>query len=130
VSLAAQLVDTVLDAVVDLEPGIARYDDPGVGAARYPAVWAWVEDYTSARIDFLQEEREFTVEGRVERAGEDESRETVQTLLDGLRDAIEADPTLGGLVETALFTDGGVTSLQEAGAVFVGSFTVVAEVLT
>jgi len=126
VSLAAQIVETVLDAVVDLEPGIARYDDPGAEAARYPAVWAWVDDYSAARLDFLQADEEFTIAGRIEHSGADESRETVQTLLDGLRAAIEADPTLGGLVvDPAIFTDGDVTSLREAGSVFVGTFSVV-----
>ena len=56
-------------------------------------------DYSSDRLDWIQEQRSWIISGQLFQRGG--TRDDMQTKLEAVRDQLAADPTLGGVVDDA-----------------------------
>jgi hypothetical protein len=81
-------------------------------------------DYSVDHVDWGQEQRTWTIHGLLVVKGG--TREAMQLLLDGIRDQVFTDPTLGGSVERASCAPIVPYSNPDSGQVH-GEFSVVAE---
>ena len=119
-ALTTDITTAVSGATVTLEA--VNFDD--LKAQDLPYCRLLQLDYSTEPIDYGQEQRIWTIAGVL--AVEGGTREAMQIHLEGIRDQIGADPTLGSLVDRASLAPGVVASHPEEARVY-GEFSVQAE---
>ena len=119
--IMAALTTDIETAVSGVTVTLEAVDFDSLKAEDLPYCRLMQIDYSAEPVEYGQEQRTWTIAGVL--AVEGGTREAMQLLLEGIRDQVFADTTLGGAVDRASLAPGVVESHPEEVRVY-GEFSV------
>jgi hypothetical protein len=126
-AILTALTTDVTTAVAGVTVTLEDVNFAGVKAEELPYCRLLLVDYTVEPLDWGQERRTWTVSGVLAiKATDSTTRETMQLLLDAIRDQVFADPTLDASVHIAFCATIVPYSHPDDGKIY-GDFSVNAE---